>query len=86
MDLSKLQNRGVALFVGVKMKRDRRARLHDAFDKYLPAVMEGQTVKKAKTVSKPALTESTEVTGDRKVKPEVGLDNIIDIRKLAGLK
>lgn len=62
------------------------ARLHDAFDKYLPAVMEGQTVKKAKTISKPALTESTEVTGDRKVKPEVGLDNIIDIRKLAGLK
>lgn len=62
------------------------ARLHDAFDKYLPAVMEGQTVKKAKTISKPALTESAEVTGDRKVKPEVGLDNIIDIRKLAGLK
>jgi hypothetical protein len=31
MDLSKLQNRGVAFFVGVKMKRDRRIRLHDAF-------------------------------------------------------
>jgi hypothetical protein len=31
MDLSKVQNRGVALFVGVKMKRERRARLHDAF-------------------------------------------------------
>jgi hypothetical protein len=31
MDLSKLQNRGVALFAGVKMKRERRARLHDAF-------------------------------------------------------
>jgi hypothetical protein len=60
------------------------ARLHDAFDKYLPAVMEGQKVKKAD--EKATLTESTEVTGDRKVKPEVGLDNIIDIRKLAGLK
>jgi hypothetical protein len=59
-------------------------RLHDAFDKYLPAVMEGQQVKKA--TEKATLTESTEVTGDRKIKPEVGLDNIIDIRKLAGLK
>jgi hypothetical protein len=32
------------------------------------------------------LTEGTEVTGDREVKKsEVGLDNIVDIRKLAGL-
>jgi hypothetical protein len=37
-------------------------------------------------VAKPTLTESTEVTGNREQKPEVGLDNIIDIRKLAGLK
>lgn len=62
------------------------ARLHDAYDKYLPAVMEGQAVKKAKITSKAALSESTEITGDRKAKPAVGLDNIIDIRKLAGLK
>ena len=58
------------------------ARLHSSFDKYLPAVMEGAK----KQVSKSTLTESSEVTGNRESKPEVGLDNIVDIRKLAGLK
>lgn len=59
-------------------------KLANAFDKYLPAVMEGGTRKpKASAV----LTEAAEVTGDREVrKSEVGLDNIVDIRKLAGLK
>lgn len=58
-------------------------KLANAFDKYLPAVMEGGTRKpKASAV----LTEAAEVTGDREVrKSEVGLDNIVDIRKLAGL-
>lgn len=58
-------------------------KLSDAFDKYLPAVMEGQ--KKA-VAKKATLTEGVEVTGNRETKPEVGLDNILDIRKLAGLK
>jgi hypothetical protein len=57
-----------------------------AFDKYLPAVMEGET----KKVAKATLTESTAVTGDREVKAaqpqQVGSDNILEIRKLAGLK
>lgn len=59
-------------------------KLATAFDKYLPAVMEGEK----KKVAKATLTESTAVTGDREVKaqPQVGLDNILDIRKLAGLK
>jgi len=57
-------------------------RLRDAYDKYLPAVIEGEKKKPVKTV----LKESTEVTGDKQSKPEVGLDNILDIRKLAGLK
>ena len=60
------------------------AKLSNAFEKYLPAVMEGD-----KKISKKAmLQESTEITGDREVKsqPAVGLDNILDIRKLAGLK
>jgi len=62
------------------------ARLNEAFDKYLPAVMEGE-VKKSKAVAKETLTEGHVVTGDREVKqPQVGLDNILDIRKLAGLK
>jgi len=57
-------------------------KLQTAFDKYLPTVMEGEIKKPAKAV----LTEGTEVTGNRETKPEVGLDNILDIRKLAGLK
>lgn len=61
------------------------SKLRDAYNKYLPAVMEGEAPK-AKKTEKVALVESAEVTGDRKTKPEVGLDNILDIRKLAGLK
>jgi hypothetical protein len=58
-------------------------KLNEAFEKYLPAVMEGDK----KRVVKTTLTEGTVVTGDREVKTsEVGLDNILDIRKLAGLK
>ena len=58
-------------------------KLNEAFEKYLPAVMEGDK----KRVVKTTLTEGTAVTGDREVKTsEVGLDNILDIRKLAGLK
>jgi hypothetical protein len=57
--------------------------LRIAYEKYLPAVMEGEKIAK---VSKATLTEGTEITGDKGTKPEVGLDNILDIRKLAGLK
>jgi hypothetical protein len=59
-------------------------KLNEAFDKYLPAVMEGQARKPAD--KKVMLSESSEITGNRESKPEVGLDNILDIRKLAGLK
>ena len=58
-------------------------KLNDAFDKYLPAVMDGQSRKLAP--KKAMLAESSAVTGNRESKPEVGLDNILDIRKLAGL-
>ncbi len=57
-------------------------KLAGAFEKYLPTVMEGATKVRAKAT----LTESSEVTGNRESKPQVGLDNILDIRKLAGLK
>jgi hypothetical protein len=40
---------------------------------------------KTKVEKKATLTEGTEVTGNRESKPAVGLDNIVDIRKLAGL-
>lgn len=57
-------------------------KLSEAFDKYLPTVMDGDR----KKTTKVALTESSEVTGNRETKSEVGsLDNIVDIRKLAGL-
>jgi len=56
--------------------------LAKAYEKYLPTVMEGERSKVAK---KATLVESTEVTGNREQKPEVGFDNIVDIRKLAGL-
>ena len=58
-------------------------KLADAFDKYLPTVMEGN---QKPVVQKATLIESAEVTGNREAKPEVGLENILDIRKLAGLK
>ena len=63
------------------------AKLNEAFDKYLPAVMENAVRKAPKAQAKEMLSESAEVTGDRETKqPQVGLDNILDIRKLAGLK
>ena len=58
-------------------------KLSNAFEKYLPAVMEGAP---KRSTTKVALNESSAVTGNREAKPEVGLDNILDIRKLAGLK
>lgn len=59
-------------------------KLNESFEKYLPAVLEGPSRKPA--VKKAVLSESAEVTGNREMKAEVGLDNILDIRKLAGLK
>jgi len=65
-------------------------KLKSAFDKYLPAVLNNGNV--TKQVAKQALTESTmvtEVTGDKtaiKKETEVeGYDNVIDIKRLAGL-
>ena len=58
-------------------------KLHTAFDKYLPAVMEDR--KTSKTVKK-ALNESTEVTGNKETtQPVEEKSNLIQLRKLAGL-
>ena len=61
-------------------------RLQNAFDKYLPAVLNTGATKKPKA----ALSESVQViTGDKQtVKQEVDMeqrDNVIDIKRLAGL-
>ena len=62
------------------------AKLQSAFDKYLPAVLNTAVEKKA---SKQLISESVkEVTGDKSATKQVeveGRDNVIDIRRLAGL-
>jgi hypothetical protein len=59
-------------------------KLYNAFDKYLPAVMNGGTP------SKKALTEAKEITGDKQQAQTFGSEEktaeIFDIRRLAGLK
>jgi hypothetical protein len=60
-------------------------KLHAAFDKYIPAVMEGNVP------AKKALTEGKEITGDKNTQATIsGNENktaeIFDIRRLAGLK
>lgn len=60
-------------------------KLQAAFDKYLPAVLNGAPAKKqARTV----ISESREVTGDKtaKVSASDANTNVIDIKRLAGLK
>jgi len=59
------------------------SKLQTSFDKYLPAVIAGETPAKRK-----ALTEAKEITGNKeKMTSSANTDgNIIDIRRLAGLK
>jgi hypothetical protein len=61
-------------------------RLKNSFDKYLPTVIQEETPKKSQT--KATLTEGKEVTGNKKATQTntTGVrDNVIDIRRLAGL-
>ena len=58
------------------------SRLQGAFEKYLPAVLANKEVKKP--VAKQALTESKIVTGNKE-KETKRTDNVIDLRRLAGL-
>jgi len=66
-------------------------KLKVAFDKYLPAVL--NTLTEKKVVNKQPLNESkvvTEITGDKSAKVEQvedfeGRDNVVDIKRLAGL-
>ena len=59
-------------------------RLQAAYEKYLPAVLNNSSVKKAE---KPVLAESrVEVTGDKSAKDDADANNnVIEIRRLAGL-
>jgi hypothetical protein len=66
-------------------------RLHAAYDKYLPAVMEGTSSQKkqALTESKKEQQQAKEITGDKQAQQIGGEEKsaeIFDIRRLAGLK
>lgn len=58
-------------------------RLKNAFEKYLPAVLENRSVKAPKVITE----NVTEVTGDKKapVQNDEDRSNVIDIKRLAGL-
>ena len=67
------------------------AKLENAFNRYLPAVLDGKTlVKETKSIDKKKINESrTEVTGNKQTKKPVAQEddgNIIQLRALAGLK
>jgi mRNA-degrading endonuclease toxin of MazEF toxin-antitoxin module len=61
------------------------SRLDAAFEKYLPAVIDGNSPAKKKAT----LKEGKEITGNREIKTQVSSnnagDNVLDIRRLAGL-
>ena len=56
-------------------------RLQSAFDKYLPAVIQGNTPAKQKA----QLTEAKEVTGNKTTISSKADHNVVDIKRLAGL-
>ena len=61
-------------------------RLQSQFDKYLPTVIDGEAPEKAK---KAKLTEGTEITGNREIvqtSKTVDESNVIDMKRLAGIK
>jgi hypothetical protein len=71
--------------MGELMESVKTTRLNESFEKYLPAVLAGNTPQK-----KQALVEAKEITGNKisnnQNSSKADDNNIIDIRKLAGLK
>ena len=87
-ELLKPLNKDKAAIMTDLLESVQTSKLKNAFDRYLPAVLDGKsTIKESK---KQTITESrTEVTGNKEpktVQVEEGEDNIIQIRQLAGLK
>ena len=84
--LLKSLNKEKAAVMSELLESVQTAKLQSAFEKYLPAVLNNNSVKPA---AKVALTESrTEVTGDKaaKVSASDEATNVIEIKRLAGLK
>lgn len=71
--------------MGELMESVKTSKLTESFDKYLPAVIAGKAPQK-----KQALVEAKEITGNKQItnahRSVEGESNIIEIRKLAGLK
>jgi hypothetical protein len=65
-------------------------KLRQAFDKYLPAVLNAkpEAVKSAEgtRVRLSESKETTEITGDKPAKPAQDVNNIVEIKRLAGLR
>jgi septal ring factor EnvC (AmiA/AmiB activator) len=65
-------------------------RLRQAFDKYLPAVLNAKSeAVKSVDNTRVQLSESketTEITGDKPAKPAQDVNNIVEIKRLAGLR
>jgi hypothetical protein len=87
--LLKTLNTEKAAIMSELLESVQTTKLQSAFDKYLPAVLNNSTVKKA---DKPVLTESVkEVTGDKSAKKNAAVvteaeTNVIELKRLAGLK
>jgi len=70
--------------MGELMETVKTERLNESFEKYLPSVINGKAPQK-----KQALVEAKEIYGNKisnTNRSSEAVDNIIDIRKLAGLK
>jgi hypothetical protein len=73
--------------MGELMESVKTAKLNESFDKYLPAVLNGNSGKAPQ--KKQALVEAKEITGNKVSNSNRSSEdesNIIDIRRLAGLK
>ena len=70
--------------MGELMESVKTSKLVESFDKYLPAVVAGKAPQK-----KQALLEAKEITGNKvsnSIRSSEDDSNIVDIRRLAGLK
>ena len=88
-ELLKPLNKDKAAIMTDLLESVQTSKLKTAFDRYLPAVLDGKSI--IKENKKSIIKENrSEVTGDKQPKPQAevvteGQDNIIEIRQLAGL-
>lgn len=87
-ELTKTLNKEKGAVMRDLLESVQTSKLQDAFNRYLPAVIDGESVAPRKT--KEVISESRkEVTGDKEIKENKPVEqdgNIIELRKLAGLK